>query len=86
MNDEEQAKAKLEATWDWNLTNHKPTDEATKKMETLRELAKDFAEGIIKLGPIGREQSLALTHLEESLFYANASIARTEAADVEGQS
>jgi len=33
---------------------------------------------IIQNTPPSREQSLAITHLEEAIFYANAAIARNE--------
>jgi len=42
----------------------------------IREFYKGLAEYIIDSTPEGREQSLALTHLEISMFWANASIAR----------
>jgi hypothetical protein len=71
----------LEQIWDWNLTNHTPTKVGIKKIETLREAAKDYAEVIIKLCPETRERSLALTHLEDSLYSANAAVARNETDD-----
>jgi hypothetical protein len=71
----------LEAIWDWNLTNHTPTEEAIKKIESLRELAKDYAEGIIKLCPESRERSLALTSLEQTNYNAVAGIVRYETED-----
>lgn len=67
--------------WRWNLTNHKPTDAGIQKMEHLRTKAKDMASSILGSTPVSREQSLALTHLETALFYANAAIARTETED-----
>lgn len=71
----------LEAIWDWNLSNHVPTQDGTKKIETLREMAKDFAEGIIKLCPTSRERSLSLTGLEHTLYDAIAAVARYETID-----
>lgn len=71
----------LEQIWNWNLTNHTPTEEAIKKIETLRELAKDFAEGIIKLCPESRERDLSLTHLEDTVFDALAAVVRHETVD-----
>lgn len=41
---------------------------------TLLRVAGDFD---IELSP-GREKSLAITHLEEAMFWANASIARNQ--------
>lgn len=66
---------------EWNLTNHKPTDLAIEEIEELRAAAKDFGKGIIKLTPYSREQSLALTNLEQALFWANAAIARNKTED-----
>lgn len=39
---------------------------------TLGRVAHDFADSL----PAGREKSLAMTHLEETMFWANAAIAR----------
>lgn len=36
------------------------------------------AELVMQLCPGGREKSLAITHLEEAMFWANASIARNQ--------
>ena len=41
-----------------------------------RMLVKDVAIGLSELLPAGREAALAMTHLEEALFWANAAIAR----------
>jgi hypothetical protein len=48
------------------------------KMARLEALAKNLAYQIKELTPFTREQSLALTHLEETVFWANAAIARNE--------
>jgi hypothetical protein len=37
------------------------------------------AADILKVTPEGREQSLAITHLEEAMFWGNAAIAREDA-------
>jgi hypothetical protein len=44
----------------------------------LRDATKNLAHLIINLTPSSREQSLALTHLEEAVMFANAAIARNE--------
>lgn len=44
--------------------------------EHFREMAKLLALECINHTPASREQSLALTHLEEFVFWANASVAR----------
>lgn len=48
------------------------------KYERIREYAKDLASTLDGMCPASRELSLALTHLEEVVFWANASIARHE--------
>lgn len=69
------------AIWDYNFTNHKPTDEGIKKMEHLRLKAKELSVAILASTTPSREQSLALTNLETALFYANAAVARVETED-----
>lgn len=71
-----------EIDWDWNLTNHRPTEEGIEKIEELRQAAKDYVAKVKALTPVGREQSLALSHFETATFYVNASIARTETDDL----
>ena len=44
----------------------------------LREQARVLATNILSNTPRSREQSLALTKLEESIMWANAAIARNE--------
>lgn len=72
----------LKNLWDWNLTNHKPTPEAIRKMEGLRSAAKAMKNAIIDMVPSGREQSMALTSCEQMVFYAMAGIARRENEDI----
>jgi hypothetical protein len=59
-------------------TYHAPHTDQTARHEILRAMAKDLARKIIQFTPSSREQSLALTKLEEAIFWANASIARNE--------
>jgi len=59
-----------------NFTYHAPSEEDIAKMVELREAAKQLALLIADSVPVGREQSLALTHLEESIMFANAGIVR----------
>lgn len=61
-----------------NFTYHPPFGDQAERYQQLRERAKALAELIGELTPISREQSLAFTKLEESIFWANASIARNE--------
>lgn len=61
-----------------NFTYHKPFGSQPDRYVRLREKAKELAYLIEALTPTSREQSLAFTKLEESIFWANASIARNE--------
>lgn len=62
-----------------DFTYHPPKDdEQVQRFVRLREKAKEFALLIAELTPASREQSLALTALEESIMWANAAIARNE--------
>lgn len=62
---------------------HPATAETGPKHEAVRSLLKDAARELIEFVPEGREQSLALTKLEEAMYWANAGIARG-LAPVEG--
>lgn len=60
------------------FTYHPPTADQVPKYEAIRRVAKDFAHVINDLTPESREQSLAITALEEAVMWANAAIARRE--------
>ena len=60
------------------FTYHAPKEGQPKRYEDLRDYALGFAKHIVNQTPSSREQSLALTHLEEAVFWANAAIARHE--------
>jgi hypothetical protein len=59
-------------------TYHAPDLDQTKRYEIFRAMAKDLARKIMMSTPPSRERSLALTKLEEVIFWANASIARNK--------
>ena len=59
-------------------TYHAPKGDQQERYEMLRTMAKKMANTVLNLTPKSREQSLALTKLEESIMWANASIARNE--------
>jgi hypothetical protein len=59
-----------------NFSYHAPTEGQPERYGELRETAKYLAYLILNLTPASREQSLAITKLEESVFWANAGIAR----------
>lgn len=55
---------------------HRPNEATARKHQDVRILCHDVAENLNALLPEGREKSLAITHLEEAMFWANASLAR----------
>lgn len=61
-----------------NFTYHPPKGNQPERYTENRQKAKEFAEVIEKNCQDSREKSLALTKLEESVMWANASIARNE--------
>lgn len=69
---------KMNARLENDFTYHAPKDDQQERYISLREWAKGFAIHIVRNTPQSREQSVALTHLEECIFYANAAIARNE--------
>jgi len=60
------------------FTYHPPKDDQPERYVQLRDQTKGLAYLIRDLTPESREQSLALTHLEQVMFYASAAIARRE--------
>lgn len=59
------------------FTSHPATTEETQNAHTsVRQKCYELAEFLNDLLPESREKSLAVTHLEEVMFWANASIAR----------
>lgn len=69
---------KMQADLESRFTYHSPKGDQPTRYESLRCTAKALALEIVTRTPPSREQSLALTHLEEAIFYANAAIARHE--------
>lgn len=61
-----------------NFTYHKPFGSQPERYEIIRAKAKELAEVLVTLCPESRELSVALTELETSIMWANASIARHE--------
>jgi hypothetical protein len=59
-----------------NFKYHAPKEGQQEKYQDLRAKAKELAYMIEELCPGSREKSLAMTKLEESVMWANASIAR----------
>lgn len=58
------------------FTFHPANEETGKIHAKIRTLHLALAEELNRTLPDGREKSLAVTHLEESMLWSNASIAR----------
>lgn len=63
---------------DSRFTYHAPKGDQAIRYEMIRDWARQFAADIDDKCPDSREKSLAITHLEEAVMWANASIARNE--------
>lgn len=59
-----------------NFTHHPPKEGQVEKYVDIRNEGLHFANLIDGLCPNSREKSLAITKIEEAVFWANASIAR----------
>lgn len=64
------------------FTYRPPVGDQPLRYERLREDAKTFAYLIDRYCPESREKSLALTHVENAVMWANAAIARNVPAPV----
>lgn len=60
------------------FTHHPPKNDQAERYQHIRDLASTLAKAMVSMTPTSREQSLALTKLEESVMWANAAIARNE--------
>lgn len=66
---------------DQRFDHHPPSsDTVAQTHEDVRSVCKQAAAFIAQKVPYGREHSLALTALEEAMFWANAGIARHQGA------
>lgn len=61
---------------DRRFSHHAPDLDASKRHAAIRIVFKNAAEVVVDVTPASREQSLAITALEEAAFWANAAIAR----------
>lgn len=59
-----------------NFKYHSPKEGQLAKYEAIREKAKELAYLIDAVCPNSREKSVAMTNLETTVMWANASIAR----------
>jgi hypothetical protein len=60
------------------FTYHPPSGTQPERYEQIRYVAAQFADLIVSTTPESREQSLALTALDEVVMWANSAIARRE--------
>lgn len=63
------------------FTYHAPNPDQVQRMARIRRVVGEAAREVTLLTPTSREQSLALTALEEVSMWANAAIARREPHD-----
>lgn len=61
---------------DNRFTYHAPKPGQPEKYEAIRAKAKELAALVVELCPESREQSVAVTKIEEASMWANAAIAR----------
>lgn len=60
------------------FTYHPPKADQALRYEMIRDRAHNLAAFINEKCPDSREKSLAVTHLEDAVMWANAAIARNE--------
>jgi hypothetical protein len=58
------------------FTAHSVDDDAVTCLDAVRAAMRTAALRVLQVVPDGRERALALTKLEETMFWANAGIAR----------
>jgi len=60
----------------WDFDYHAPDAEKVKRHEEVRDAMHLAASAVNALAPDSREKSLAITSLEQAMFWANAAVAR----------
>lgn len=58
------------AVMEHGLTNHRPDEDQVARIESIRHFGKEFGRAIIERTNPGRDQSLALTALEDATMRA----------------
>lgn len=61
---------------DVRFNYHAPDEDRITRHQAVREAARRMAVAVLQVTEPGREQALALTKIEEAMFWANASVAR----------
>lgn len=72
------AQARTSQDLENRFTYHAPKGDQAARYSAIRIEARSLAHFLAENCPPSRELSLAMTHLEEAVFWANASIARNE--------
>lgn len=67
-----------DAELDIRFTFHPVQPGQAERYEAIRAKAREFAALIVATTPESREQSLAITAIEEAVYHANGAIARRE--------
>jgi len=57
------------------FTYHAPHGDQLDRFRALRVMARQFAKAIVALSPVSREQSMAVSHVQEAVMCVNAAIA-----------
>jgi hypothetical protein len=70
---------RVQVQLDRSFLYHAPQADQVPRYNRIRSAARGFAALLAESCPESRELSLALTHLEEAVMFANAAIARNEA-------
>ena len=68
----------MQAELETRFTHHAPSGTQGERYGMIRAAALKFAELVAEQTPPSREQSVALTKLDEVVMWANAAIARRE--------
>lgn len=69
---------RMQAQLENNFRYHPPQGDQQDRYVFLRDEARVLAYNICRNTPPSREQALAITNLEQAIFWANAAIARNE--------
>ena len=72
-----------ESELDTRFSYHPPDEWQVERYQEIREAAREFADLLTRYCPHSRELSVAMTHLDSVVMFANAAIARREASNDE---